>query len=56
MNKYTLELTPLEARALAVAGFAGLKGSKPIDCADETRESLSAKLGKILAAVIDIPS
>lgn len=53
MSAFNLELSQAEADALARAAFVGLKGSRPIRCATETRNSLSGKLAALLAAVLE---
>ncbi len=53
MVNHELSLTRLEARALVNAGLLGLKGSRPIECDDETRQAVSGKLTALFAKVIE---
>ncbi len=53
MVNHTLNLTRAEARALVNAGLLGLKGSRPIECDDETRQAVSGKLSALSAELID---
>ena len=56
MNNHRLDLSTPEARALVNAAFLGLKGSRAIKCATDTRQSLSGKLATLLAEVLEAKS